>query len=89
MLWPVNIAQYENCYVFQNVIEGMEKHWLGCWKGLLVGQTSDQGYNTALQDAAATLSKLARKHLRCKCTVAQAKVSASPAKLIFITMFYI
>ncbi|KAL8612966.1 hypothetical protein ACOMHN_001049 [Nucella lapillus] len=56
-----------------NLLEGMEKHWLGCWKGLLGGQTSDGDYNTAMRAAASTLVTLLRSRPGRSCSLDKAR----------------
>ncbi|XP_076437018.1 uncharacterized protein LOC143276416 [Babylonia areolata] len=38
-----------------NLLEGMESHWLGPWRGLLAAQTSNTAYNTTMDTAATNL----------------------------------
>ena len=56
-------------------MEGMDKHWLGAWRGMLAGQSSDPVYNKAMSVAAVKLAEILLRDLGYKCPHTKAMVS--------------
>ena len=62
----------------------MEKHWLGSWKGMLVGQTSDVNHNSAVAAAARKLVGVVHRCLGVKCSEGKARVGDDVFMFVFL-----